>query len=182
MEERSIDLAATGPLTSKDIDFEGGTRAVHQTADLLAGKMRLASMDDNSPSTGVVVFVDGDGVERETDFIDQPLGLRARDIRDTAVRLAITSDAADREIPVWVMHPERCMESRIYTAQILGKTDGLAMQQLRASIVCAREWSRYLLDGDASREAIRAVLRVNERIFRKCRSDIHFRGARRELR
>jgi hypothetical protein len=44
-----------------------------------------------------------------------------------------------------------------------------------------REWSRYLLDQQASPERVRAVLRVNERVFRRCVSDIHFKGVRRSL-
>ncbi len=177
LQARSSEVSAFAPLASKDIDFEGGARAVRRAADLLTARMRLAGMDDHSPNTGIVLFVDADGVEREIDFIDQPLGLSARDIRDTAVRLVLFKDWAGHEVAVWVMHPERCMESRIYNAQILGKTDALAMRQLGASIACAREWSRYLLDDDPSPERVRAVLRINERIFRKCVRDIHFRSA-----
>lgn len=55
------------------------------------------------------------------------------------------------------------------------------MRQLQASIVCAREWSRYLLDEDSSGERVRAVLRINERVFRKCMRDIHFRAAELDL-
>lgn len=175
--ERSSEVGALAPLTSKDIDFEGSARAVRRAADLLAARMRLASMDEHTPNTGIVLFVDADGIEREIDFIDQPLGLRARDVRDTAVRLLIPIGEPDGEVGVWVMHPERCMESRIYNAQVLGKTDTLAMRQLQASILCAREWSRYLLNDDPSPERVRAVLRINERIFRKCRHDLHFREA-----
>jgi hypothetical protein len=174
--ERSSEVAAFAPLASKDIDFEGSARAVQRTAALLGARMRLASMDDHTSNTGIVIFLDADGIEREIDFIDQPLGLRARDIRDTAVRLIVPGDVAENESPVWVMHPERCMESRIYNAQILRKTDELAMRQLAVSVVCAREWSRYLLDDDFSQKRARAVLRINERIFRKCLRDMHFRA------
>jgi hypothetical protein len=55
------------------------------------------------------------------------------------------------------------------------------MRQLEASIICAREWSRYLLDDDSLQERVRAVLRINERIFRKCMRDMHFRGAEVDL-
>jgi hypothetical protein len=175
--EHSSEVAAFAPLASKDIDFEGSARAVQRTAALLGARMRLASMDDHTPNTGIVIFLDADGIEREIDFIDQPLGLRARDIRDTAVRLIVPGDVAGSEAPVWVMHPERCMESRIYNAQILRKADELAMRQLAVSVVCAREWSRYLLDDDPSPERSRTVLRINERIFRKCLRDMHFRAA-----
>lgn len=181
LQERSSEVAALVPLASKDIDFEGSARAVRRAAELLAARARVASIDDNSPNTGIVLFVDANGVQREIDFIDQPLGLRARDVRDTAVRLMVAGDDAGHEVPVWVMHPERCMESRIYNAQILGKTDALAMRQLQASIICAREWTRFLLDEDSSREKVRAALRINERIFRKCMRDIHFRAIERRL-
>jgi hypothetical protein len=179
--ERSSDVPASTSLVSKDIDFEGSARAVRRAAVLLTARVRIASIDDHTPDTGIVLFLDADGVEREIDFIDEPLGLRARDVRDTAVRLIVPSGEAGHEFPVWVMHPERCMESRIYNAQILGKTDALARRQLDASIVCAREWSRYLLNDDASPERVRTVLRINERVFRKCMRDIHFRAAHRAL-
>jgi hypothetical protein len=179
--ERSSEVGALAPMASKDIDFEGSARAVRRAADLLRARMRLASMDDHTPNTGMVLFVDADGIEREIDFIDQPLGLRARDVRDTAVRVLIPTDGPGGEVGVWVMHPERCMESRIYNAQVLSKTGALAVRQLQASIVCAREWSRYLLDDDPSPERVRAVLRVNERVFRKCVHDPHFRAVETDL-
>lgn len=153
---------------------------MRRAAELLGGRMRLAGMDDNTPNTGLVLFVDTAGFEREIDFIDQPLGLVADDVRDTAVRLVLPTEGLEK-VTVWVMHPERCMESRIYNAQTLGKTDRVAIRQLEASIVCAREWSRYLLDQDASPERVRAVLRVNERIFRRCATDIHFKQLVKDL-
>jgi hypothetical protein len=166
------------PLTSKDIDFEGSARAVRQAAELLSGVPRFPDADHvSTPNTGIVVFNDRDGVRREIDFIEQPLGLTARDVRQTAVTIELEADDASR-ISLLVMHPERCMESRVYNAQVLGKTGTLAMRQLRVSIVCAREWSRYLL-GDESlpvAERTRAVLRLNERVFRKCRDDRRFRA------
>jgi hypothetical protein len=76
--ERSSDVAAFTSLVSKDIDFEGSARAARRAADLLAARVRLASIDDHTPNTGIVLFLDADGVEREIDFIDEPLGLRAR--------------------------------------------------------------------------------------------------------
>ncbi len=173
LQEHSSELAALAPLGSKDIDFEGDAGSVRRAAELLGGRMRLAEMDDNTPNTGLVMFVDADGVEREIDFIDQPLGLRADEVRDSAVRLLLTTDRGSA-VNVWAMHPEHCMESRVYNAQSLGKTDSVAIRQLEASIVCTREWSRYSLDQEASPERVRAVLRVNERVFRRCLTDIAF--------
>lgn len=179
----SNDPALAQPLTSKDIDFEGSSRAVRQAAGLLAGRARMPGLDHHTPNTGIVLFVDGDGIQREVDFVYEPLGLRARDVRDTAVQLLVPGGDRNGEVPIWIMHPERCMESRIYNAQVLGKTGALAMRQLRASIACAREWSRFLLDEDPSRlaERVRAVLRINERVFRKSIKDQHFRSAALDL-
>jgi len=170
------------PLTSKDIDFEGSARAARHAAALLGGSVRIAGLDDHTPSTGVVLFRDSAGEEREIDFIDAPLGLRARDVRDTAVRLVISGDSGGGEVAVWIVHPERCMESRVYAVQILGRDDRQAMRQLDASIFCAREWSRSLLDDEARpvSERVRAVLRLNERIFRLCAGNLHFRALHRD--
>lgn len=51
------------------------------------------------------------------------------------------------------------------------------MTQLRRSIACARKWSRYLLGDDSigQRKRVRAVLDLNERVFRKCLHSNNFR-------
>jgi hypothetical protein len=177
LQQRCTDLALADSLTSKDIDFEGSAQSVRRAAQLLAGQMRIAAMDDNTPNTGVVLFTDSDGVRREIDFLDQPLGLKRRDVRDTAVRLLLPSTDRTAEVAIWIMHPERCMESRVINASVLGKTSPLAIRQLKASIVCTREWSRFILDDDQipEEQRVRAVLRINERIFRRCSREKSFR-------
>lgn len=174
----STDPRLAAPLTSKDIDFEGSSRAVRKVAELVSGTARIPDPDHlNTPNTGMVIFRDVDGVDREIDFIDRPLGLDARDVRKTAV--SAESDADDGStIRVLVLHPERCMESRIYNADVLHKTDNLAMRQLEVSIVCARQWSQYILENESvpPLERVRAVLRINERIFRRCLQDRAFRN------
>lgn len=104
----------------------------------------------------------------------------ADDVRDTAVRVASAPDTMP--FGIWVMHPERVMESRIYNVQILRHDDDHAIAQLRASIAIAREWSRLLLGDESIPESdrVRAVLRLNERIFRRCLDDLHFRALYRD--
>ena len=46
------------PFTSKDIDFCGDVRAVRICAEQLGGTAKVATMDDHTPSTGVVTFLD----------------------------------------------------------------------------------------------------------------------------
>lgn len=155
--------------TSEDIDFEGAARSARIAAELLGGEVRLPSLDHHTPNTGIVLFTDSEGFRREIDFLGSPIGLDATDVRASAVPMAVP-DEAGVEVAVLVMHPERCMESRIHNVVTLGTTGPIAMTQLRRSIGCAREWSRHLL-GDESigeRKRRRAVLNLNERIFRRC--------------
>lgn len=165
-------------VATSDIDFEGAKTAAQRAGRLLAADVKIPKRGDRTPITGSVTFVDSDGHKRELDFIESPRGLNARDVRDTAVRVTTTDPSSRREIPFWVMHPERSMESRVYNVAELRRTGPISMDQLRVSVDSAREWSRTLL-GDESvpaRERKRAVLKLNERVFRKCRSDRSFRA------
>ncbi len=173
----SDELAAIEPVTSKDIDFEGGAQAVRRAGELLSGRVKIATIDDHTPNTGLVMFVASDGFEREIDFIEAPLGLNHRDVRDTAVQLMVPDENGEPTIPLWVMHPERCMESRVINAVDLRKIQPLALRQLKVSVTCARLWSQVILDNEGipEDERVRAVLRLNERIFRKCLRDRRFR-------
>jgi hypothetical protein len=162
--------------TSKDIDFEGASRTARRAGELLNGEVRIPTIDDHTPNTGIVLFEDSDGQTREIDFLVAPYGLDGRDVRASAVRLSV-SNPSGPDLPVWVMHPERCMESRVYKVVDLRQAGRIAMAQLRRSVVCAKEFSRFLLndEGIAEAERVRAVLRLNERIYRKCLKDRAFR-------
>lgn len=163
--------------TSRDIDFEGAARSARRAGDLLGGRVRIPEMDHVTPNTGIVLFEDEEGVTREIDFLGEPGGLSGRDVRDTAVRIVVeTKEGSD--VPVLVMHPERCMESRIFNVMELRRRGTIAMDQLGRSVICAREYSRYLLhaDGLTKIERVRAVLKLNERIFKRCLSDRRFRN------
>ncbi|HUA11305.1 MAG TPA: hypothetical protein VMA83_04815 [Solirubrobacteraceae bacterium] len=157
-------------LASKDIDFEGSARSALRAAELVEGESALPKADHSTPNTGLVMYVDRDGVKREIDFIDQPYGLTARDVRNTAVEVNLPPRDDVSEATVWIMHPERCMESRVFNASGLAKTDDLALRQLKSAIRCTRQWSRFLLDSPelTSGEGVRAVLNLNERIFKRC--------------
>lgn len=178
LEPLYAEIADVEPVASKDIDFEGAAQTVALAAELVAGKPMLPTMDDHTPNTGLVMFTDADGVDREIDFIDQPLGLRSRDVRDTAVLVELPPKGAAPAVQVWIMHPERCMESRVMNAIVLGRTQPQAMRQLQASVLCARLWSRFILDNEELplEERVRAVLRINERVFRRCYREKPFRA------
>jgi hypothetical protein len=163
-------------VASKDIDFEGSADAARIAATLLDARLMIPSPREPSPITGVVTFTDADGFDRTLDFIGAPRGLDAEDVRETAVRADLGRQ--DTQTSFWVMHPERCMESRIYNTIELQRVDPLGLDQLRVSVPIARCWSEAILDDDAldSDQGVRAVLNLNERIFEKCSDDRCFRA------
>jgi hypothetical protein len=103
-------------------------------------------MDDHTPNTGVVLFKDSDGEERTADFLSAPYGLDARDVRDSALRIVVPDPDGSGEVPVWIMHPERCLGSRVFNVVGLKQAGQIAMEQLQRSVLSAREFSRQLLD------------------------------------
>jgi len=161
-------------VASKDIDFEGSADAARRAARLLGGEVMIPSPLEPSPMTGTVAFVDAEGIDRSLDFIESPRGLDANDVRETALRIELQhfSEAGDDAV-LWVMHPERCMESRIYNTIELRRDDELGLGQLEVSVPVARRWSRSLLEDEAieERRRQRAVLDLNERIFKLCCED-----------
>lgn len=154
---------------SEDIDFEGAARSAQIAAELIGGEVRLPDLDHHTPNTGIVLFTDSKGFRREIDFLGSPMGLDATDVRASAILMDVPAGDGN-QVPILVMHLERCMESRVHNVVRLKTTGPIAMAQLRRSIVCAREWSRYLLGAEsvAKTKRLRAVLDLNERVFRKC--------------
>lgn len=150
-------------LASKDIDFAGNRYAVAECAVLLEGTPQFPKLGDHTPNTGIVRFHDSSGVPRTIDFLEAPYGLDADDIAATAQMLMLPG-----EVPIWVIHPQRLMESRFHNVAGLGTTHPLALRQLDASIACSRAFSRLILDSEelAERSRMRTVLKLNERSFR----------------
>jgi len=110
------------------------------------------------------------------DFMRSAYGMSSEDVRNTAVRLDLIL-AGGRKTAVWVMHPERVMESRVHNSDLANKQTDLAWRQLRASILCARAFDELLLD-ERGEVAVRDVLNLNERIFQFAQHDRCVRLAR----
>jgi hypothetical protein len=156
-------------VVSRDIDFLGSTTDVRRAASLLDGRVQLARWEDRTPLAGVALFIDSDGHERRIDFLQSAYGMDSEDIRKTAIEIDLLLDGG-RQAPVWVMHPERCMESRVHNSTLANKQTDLAWSQLRASVLCTRAFSQLLLD-ERGAAAVRDVLNLNERVFRFAQSD-----------
>lgn len=156
-------------VVSRDIDFLGSATDVRRAASLLDGRVQLARWEDRTPLAGVALFIDSDGHERRIDFLQSAYGMDSEDIRKTAIEIDLLLDGG-RQAPVWVMHPERCMESRVHNSTLANKQTDLAWSQLRASVLCTRAFSQLLLD-ERGAAAVRDVLNLNERVFRFAQSD-----------
>lgn len=151
-------------VASRDIDFLGGPAEVRHAAELLDAKVYHAHpwRDRMNPLSGVATFLDSDHNVRRLDFLHTIHGMSSEDIRETAIEISI--EVADgRSIPLWVMHPERCLESRVFNSELADKQTDLAWRQLAASIQCARAFSEFLLD-NAGEQGLQAVTKLNERI------------------
>jgi hypothetical protein len=168
LEDRIADKLVEA-VASRDIDLLGNSSDLQQSAELLNARVRVAKWEDHTPLTGVAIFLDSEGHERRLDVMASVYGMNAEDIRQTAIEAELLIDG-DRQVTVWVMHPERCMESRVHNSVLSNKQTDLAWRQLRASILCARAFGELLLDkrGEA---AVRDVLKLNERIFRFAQED-----------
>jgi hypothetical protein len=156
-------------VVSGDIDFLGNADDARRAAKMLGGRVKLAKWEDRTTLTGVATFLDSEGHERRMDFLQSAYGMNSEDIKKTAIEVELLVDR-DREVHVWVMHPERCMESRFHNSALAKKQTDLAWRQLRASIPCARAFSQLLLD-ERGEAAVRDVLKLNERIFRFAQED-----------
>jgi hypothetical protein len=161
--------ALVDAVASRDIDLLGNSSDLRQSAELLGARVRVAKFEDRTPLTGVAIFLDSDGHERRLDVMASVYGMNSEDIRQTAIETELLIDG-DRQVHVWVMHPERCMESRVHNSVLSNKQTDLAWRQLRASIICARAFSQLLLD-ERGEAAVRDVLKLNERIFRFAQED-----------
>jgi hypothetical protein len=175
--KRVPDLAADAPFTSKDIDFCGDQRTVRVCAERLGGRARVASFDDATPNTGTVVFVDAAGVTRTLDVLSAPFGMKAQEVHETALSVEVLDDSGTGTgVTFYVLHPVLSMESRVHNVVGLAAsydTDH-GLKQLRASIVCARQFRRDVLDGHLDAEdPTRTVLKLNERVFRFAVRDRH---------
>lgn len=171
LDDFAPELREGPPLTSSDIDFCGGKDAVCLFAVRLQGKALFPSIDEPTPNTGLVLFVDAQGEERTIDFIDQPYGLTAKEVRSWAIPARPVDDAGNpSQLSLHVMHPVHCMISRVKnTMELPGYRNAHALRQLKVSVVCARAFMLSLLNaGEGGAEAVMALA---ERIYKFCHDD-----------
>jgi hypothetical protein len=153
--------AAAAISSSVDIDFQARPSDARRAAAQLDVEVRIPTIDEPSVHTGLVRFLDRRGVTRTLDFIECPHGLEASDVRDTALKVLLPG-TEERPVSFWVMHPERCLRSRIYNADLPGKRTPLAITQMRAAVAIVRAFGVAQLEAGVSEKVVRAV---NEAVF-----------------
>lgn len=159
---RAPELGAHGPYTSKDVDFCGSRASLVECARRLGGRALLPADFDPTPNSGQLLFLDDAGAERVIDFLVQPFGLDAADVLRTSLPIEVLDDAGQPTGARFrVMHPERCLESRVHNVIGLpGYGSPRALAQARAAVVCAREFLRDLLAAGRVRPALDLVERI----------------------
>lgn len=168
-------LSLSGPVNSKDIDFCGSAKVVASVAQRLGGTHQLPEPFSNTPNTGLVEFLDPSGHLRRIDFLGHPYGLDYEAVLDWAVDVDVPMSGD--VVSFKVMHPVHCVQSRISNVGGLpGYQTAHALTQARASLSCAHEYLRDLLDADA----IRVVLDMNEHLYRFAWGDLNARNVAKE--
>lgn len=148
--------------TSKDVDFQGTKDALIQAAFRLDAEPRIADMRA-LPMLGIVEFDAGDGEDPfAIDFLLHPTGL----VADVVLRGAIKREADG--FSVLVMHPLHCLISRLENVhQAPHKYDNPhGLKQLKAAIVCVREYIRAEAQADiaASEATAKDVAKICESV------------------
>lgn len=140
--ERAPELRNYGPYSTKDVDFFGTAQAARKLAGLLGGKVRVPSGDDHSPQSAVVeakvlghdVSIDflwnikgppSDQLERQMVAVNYPIHV---------------SGGALSHVPISVMHPLHCLQSRAANVIDLGRRDAVSRRQLDAAPIVLREY------------------------------------------
>jgi hypothetical protein len=140
------DLAQFAPYTSKDIDYYGDHKAAEALANALAGDVHLPSPDDQTPNTAVAI-VDLGGTQRSIDFLGALAGVPdqvlAGDLATVDLSWAVADDS---DVRVRLLHPLPILMSRAGNIVTLGRSDGHAVRQMRASAIVLREYVRDRLD------------------------------------
>jgi hypothetical protein len=165
----TADTAAPyGPAVSDDIDFLGPARAAIALGEAVAGKVKIAGMDDaNSPNTALVTL-DIDGERHLIDFLGDMKGFSPRElerVRSWAIPLTVGQHSPR---PMYVMHPVHCLEAQlenVYGVDLNRRSERGGERyvgRVRLAVeACRRLTLRYLETGKA-RSALRIAEKAHE--------------------
>lgn len=143
------ELVGYGPFASKDVDFFGSRDAAAKLAKALGGTVAYPSMDDSSPNSAIVrAAVVGQSIE--IDFLWNIAGPPADKLAKqmVAIDYPIRGTADETTVPIGVMHPLHCLQSRAANVITLGRRDDTARRQLEAAPIVLKEYVAEALGTD----------------------------------
>lgn len=150
------------PALTQDLDFVGGKNQAKALAGTLRARIKVATLDDSTPSTALLTWVPPHQATQTPrklliDFLGGVLGVRDKDVVGLAVPVQIDG------LPMFrVLHPIICMQSRFANLTLLpGKRDANGLIQAQISIEIVR---RYV-EKDAARIGHTAIARAFARVF-----------------
>lgn len=139
--EAAPELIGYGPFASKDVDFFGSRDAAAKLAKALGGIVAYPSMDDSTPNSAIVrATVLGRPIE--IDFLWNIAGPPADKLAKQMVAIDYPMRGAGdgTTLPIGVMHPLHCLQSRAANVITLGRRDDTAKRQLDAAPIVLREY------------------------------------------
>ena len=138
---QASELAYFGPYVSKDIDFFGGRHAAAKLAAALGGTVSYPPAGDHSPNSAIVsACVLGEKIK--IDFLWSIAGTPTDKLEQQAVVIGyqIQSGASQSVVPLKIMHPLHCLQSRAANVITLGRRDNTSKRQLDAAPIILREY------------------------------------------
>lgn len=173
-------LKLGGPFTSEDIDYFGTVNVAKSLAEATHGKLYIATMDDQTPSSAIVeTTVNGKPIK--IDFLSGILGVKNKELKRGVIELRVEAeiDGKSSEATIKLMHPVACLKSRI--ANILSpatrRTDRISKNQLSASFIVVRRYIENALEENDWIEARDCI----SNLFDYMRSDQFGRVADRDV-
>lgn len=163
-------------LTTNDLDFLGSSKiALEVAAELGTSAPRIPDPHDPTPSSGVIDLGEGGLDEERVDFVSYVQGPG-----DRVAQAAVTIDIENligrpgETIPVRIMHPMHCLESKLANRVTLGRTSVPAQTQLEATVPILREFVSEMLaagNGDHRSTAARMAVDALGHLAHYLRSD-----------
>lgn len=172
---RCAALADGGPYTSKDIDFFGLRESAEKLAQALNGEVRYP--DGHATPNTAIIIATINGKRTTIDILHSILGVKTDRMQKNVVTLGLPFDtpAGTEYVPISVMHPFHCLQSRIANVvhPAMQRRDEAAMRQLRAAPHILRSYLFECLEAGEMSDAAACV----QEMFEYLRSDPYGRNA-----
>lgn len=151
--EIAPELNEYGPFVTKDVDFFGTADAARELAHSLGGTIRLPTADNHTPQSAIVT-ADVLGHRVEIDFLWNVMGPPADQLKKQMVEVSypIRGTHGDTTVPMSIMHPVHCLQSRARTSsRSAGRCPSQSGSSMRPRSWCAntsrRPWATEKMPG-----------------------------------